>query len=143
MPKLECSLRFLDDFEKTLMSKEGAFEMYAHRALTRAQKHVQIKTQLASAKYVKGYRFSSGAMKAGIWKKGVEMVSRLTYKVGVGFDIKHSKGGYHSIFIAWGTRSYRGGRGTPRDMNLFNAIYAQDREVQQILEEELEICTRL
>ena len=93
-------------------------------ALNTTYHHIQQHVRAAAAQYGPrgGKGYATGAMKAAVYTGGVEW-SGSTASIGVGFDLE-AKGGYHSIFIMYGTPRHAPGNngGIKKDKEIYNAI---------------------
>ena len=117
MAKMQILFDGFKDLAADIDRAGGDIKAVVDEALTETQKLVQENTTTAAACYAtkgrKGY--ATGEMYRSILKDARIEWKGMVAEVAVGFDLSQ-KGGYHSIFIMYGTPRIK------KDQALFNAI---------------------
>ena len=135
---MKIEFKGFDDLIERINKAGGNAKEAAEEALEASQKYIQEQLTAAAAPYaskgLKGY--AAGEMFDAIIKDPQVTWEGSVASVPVGFDLK-KKGGYHSIFIMYGTAAHGKNKGIRKDANIYNAIRGTKtkKEIARIQEE--------
>lgn len=131
MAKMSLTFKGFDDLAHAIDKAGGNLDKAAKVALISTQQHIQQNVTSAASPYASNGRkgYATGAMFRSILKGARIKQSGTILEVDVGFDLK-AKGGWHSIFIMYGTPRIA------KDAKVYNAIKGAKtkREIAEIQE---------